>query len=114
MPTIHPRIRVRCGDDIAIGPGKAELLDQLQATGSLAEAARRMGMSYMRAWKLIKTMNQCFREPLVILARGGTRGGGAQLSESGQRALALYHRMEADCLDVTKAGWLELKALLSR
>ena len=82
-------------------------------TGSLAEAARRMGMSYMRAWKLIKTMNQCFREPLVILARGGRKGGGAHLSETGQRVLALYHRMEADCLHTTKAGWRELKALLS-
>jgi molybdate transport system regulatory protein len=82
-------------------------------TGSLAEAARRMGMSYMRAWKLIKTMNQCFREPLVILARGGKKGGGAHLSETGQRVLALYHRMEADCLQSTKAEWRELKALLT-
>jgi len=104
-PAIHPRIRIRCGEDIAIGPGKAELLEHLQTTGSIAEAARRMDMSYMRAWKLIKTMNQCFREPLVVSVRGGTKGGGAQLSETGRQVLALYHQMEADCLEATGVSW---------
>jgi len=66
----------------------------------------------MRAWTLIKTMNACFKEPLVEAVRGGQRGGGARLTETGRAALALYQRMEADCLDTTKKGWTELKGLL--
>jgi len=62
-------MRVLCGDDIALGPGKVDLLALIGETGSIREAAERMGMSYMRAWTLIKTMNACFREPLVVASR---------------------------------------------
>src|SRR5437899_2383002 len=89
--TIRPRFRVLCGRDIALGPGKVELLDHLNETGSISEAAQRMGMSYNRAWLLIKTINRCFKEPLVVALRGGTTGGGARLTEAGKKALALYH-----------------------
>jgi len=68
---IQPRLRVRAGDEIALGPGKVELLGFVRETGSIAEAAKQMGMSYMRAWTLIKTMNACFKEPLVEAVRGG-------------------------------------------
>ena len=64
-------MRVLCGDDIALGPGKVDLLALIGETGSIREAAERMGMSYMRAWTLIKTVNACFREPLVMASRGG-------------------------------------------
>jgi hypothetical protein len=63
--TVSPRIRVRRGDEIALGPGKVALLEAIHSGGSLTVAARGLGMSYMRAWKLVQTMNACFREPLV-------------------------------------------------
>lgn len=110
--TVQPRVRVLCGEDIALGPGKVDLLALVGETGSIREAAEGMHMSYMRAWTLIKTMNACFKEPLVEAVRGGKNGGGARLTETGRKALALYQRMEADCLDVTKQGWTELKRLL--
>jgi len=91
---IAPRIRVYRHEDIALGPGKAELLGHLDETGSLSEAARRMKMSYMKAWLLVQVMNRSFRKPLVVAERGGSRGGGATLTESGRRALALYREME--------------------
>ncbi len=91
--TIQPRIRVWVGDDVALGPGKAELLRLLQKTGSITAAARRMGMSYMRAWTLIQTMNRCFKEPLVLPTRGGKRGGGTELTETGLKALECYQGM---------------------
>ncbi len=68
-PRLRPRMRVLCGGDIALGPGKVDLLALVGQTGSIREAAERMGMSYMRAWKLIKTMNACFKEPLVKAER---------------------------------------------
>src|SRR5690349_18426367 len=92
---LKPRLRVTCGDDIALGPGKMELLALLVETGSLKEAARRMDMSYMRAWTLIKTMEKCFREPVVVAERGGKSGGGMKVTPAGRLALALYQEMEA-------------------
>ena len=80
---LEPRIRILLGSSIAIGPGKAALLDAISETGSIAAAGRRMGMSYRRAWLLAKTMNACFQEPLIEAAKGGTGGGGARLTAMG-------------------------------
>src|SRR5580693_8228 len=81
---VRPRLRVVSGRDIALGPGKVELLELLGSTGSIMEAARQMGMSYMRAWTLIRTMNQCFKEPVIRAVRGGREGGGARLTKTGR------------------------------
>jgi len=105
-------MRVLHGEQIALGPGKVDLLAAIAETGSIRKTASRMGMSYMRAWVLIKTMNGCFKEPLVVAARGGRGHGGATLTATGRRALELYQGMEADCLKVTKPRWEQLKSLL--
>lgn len=73
-----------------IGPGKAELLERIRDTGSIAAAGRQMAMSYKRAWMLVEEMNVAFRTPLVSSARGGPGGGGAQLTEAGAEVLRLY------------------------
>jgi len=112
---IQPRLRVRVGNEIALGPGKVELLEFVQRTGSITEAARQMGVSYMRAWTLIRTMNDCFKNPLVAAARGGTKGGGgAALTETGREALALYRRMSLQCIEATRKDWKRLQRLLGR
>lgn len=89
------------GSEIAMGPGKAELLEQIAKRGSIAEAAGQLEMSYMRAWKLIKTMERCFRQPLVTVSRGGARHGGAQLTVNGRRVLKLYREIEKTSLAAT-------------
>jgi molybdate transport system regulatory protein len=111
-PRLRPRIRVVCGEDIALGPGKVDLLELIGQTGSIREAAERMGMSYMRAWTLIKTMNACFKQPLVEAVRGGRAHGGAALTGTGRQALELYQQMESDCLEAAKPRWKKLKSLL--
>jgi molybdate transport system regulatory protein len=78
-----------------MGPGKADLLEAIAAEGSITRAAKRMGMSYRRAWLLVETMNTCFRSPLVETSRGGPGGGGAHLTVLGRDALARYRAMEA-------------------
>jgi molybdate transport system regulatory protein len=88
-----PRIRILSGSAIAIGPGKADLLRAIDETGSISGAARRMGMSYRRAWLLVHTMNECFRSPLVQAAKGGTQGGGTQLTSTGRDVLARYQEL---------------------
>jgi molybdate transport system regulatory protein len=108
-----PRIRILCGEEVALGPGKAELLELVAETGSIREAAERLEMSYMRAWTLIKTMNACFSEPLVVAARGGKQHGGASLTQTGRRALRLYRRLEQLSLKAGAATWRQLSGLLA-
>jgi molybdate transport system regulatory protein len=100
-----PRLRVMWGNDIALGPGKVELLKHIQSSGSILRAARAMNMSYMRAWKLLKMTENCFKRPLVRKSRGGRGGGNAQLTEAGEKALALYEKMENECLNATTKTW---------
>jgi molybdate transport system regulatory protein len=111
---ISPRLRVSCGDEVALGPGKAELLMAVAETGSIREAAERLDMSYMRAWTLIRTMNQCFAEPLVERVRGGKEGGGAHLTATGSKVLELYQRMERNCLVTINQDWTLLRNLLRK
>jgi molybdate transport system regulatory protein len=100
-----PRLRVICGKDIALGPGKVDLLKHIQSSGSILKAAKAMDMSYMRAWNLLNTMENCFKSPLVKKSRGGRGGGNAQLTPAGEKALALYEKMENDCLNATCQTW---------
>lgn len=94
-PQLHVQLRIMAGNDIALGPGKADLLEGIAATGSISAAARRMGMSYRRGWQLVDTMNRCFKRPLVETNTGGVRGGGARLTELGGDVLRRYRKMEA-------------------
>src|SRR6478735_7544538 len=79
-PRASFRLRITSGDDIAVGPGKVDLLEAIDATGSISAAARSLGMSYRRAWLLVDTMNRCFRAPVVAAEAGGKRGGGTHLT----------------------------------
>lgn len=106
------RIRIVFGAHEMIGPGKAELLERIAATGSIAAAAREMRMSYKRAWMLIETLNAIFREPVVESTRGGPGGGGAALTETGRRVLAIYRAFEADAAEAGASRLGELRSML--
>lgn len=105
---MRPRLRVLHGKEIALGPGKVSLLEEIERTGTLAEAARGLGMSYMRAWHLLQTMNACFKEPLVHTSRGGAERGGAHLTETGKAVVTAYRQMEGDCLRAADPAWQEI------
>lgn len=89
------RLRLALAPGVAFGPGKADLLDGISETGSIAAAGRRMRMSYKRAWQLVEELNRSFREPLVEASKGGAGGGGAHLTRAGQDVLERYLRMHA-------------------
>lgn len=88
------RLRFMKGNNIALGPGKIDLLHAINKYGSISKAARAMEMSYKRAWSLTDTMNQSFQTPLVETSRGGQRGGGASLTPLGQTVLTQYRLIE--------------------
>jgi len=93
--TVKMRIRVYVGDHM-LGPGKMELLGHIDATGSLAAAAKKMRMSYMRAWTLVQNLNSDPGRPMVEMSRGGARGGSAKVSQFGKKVLVLYKSMERE------------------
>lgn len=111
-PSVEPRIRINHGRAVAFGPGKAELLELIASTGSISEAARLMEMSYMRAWKLVQSLEKGFAEPLVLKSRGGRAKGGAQLSPTGEEVLRIYREMERACADAVAPAAGRLRALL--
>lgn len=86
--------RLLCGDEIAIGPGKADLLEAIAGTGSISAAGRALGMSYRRTWLLVDTMNRCWEQPLVTTATGGSHGGGAALTPFGREVLSQYRNLQ--------------------
>lgn len=92
-----------------MGPGKADLLDAIAKSGSIRAAAEELGMSYMRAWTLVKTMNAAFRAPLVEKERGGSAQGGAALTARGRRVLELYRGMEEKAARAIREEWQKLR-----
>jgi molybdate transport system regulatory protein len=105
-------LRIVLAPDVVIGPGKADLLEGIRDTGSIAGAGRRMGMSYKRAWYLVETMNRYFAGPLVTASKGGRRGGGAALTELGEQVLKSYRRMEQRTHRAIERELDRLRALL--
>ena len=77
-----------------LGPGKIELLEFIAETGSISQAAKKMAMSYRRAWLLIDELNQMFIKPCVEKTTGGAHGGGAKVTAFGQRVIAAFRNLE--------------------
>jgi len=107
------KFRIYFGDEIAFGPGKADLLEAIRESGSISSAARDLGMSYKRAWNLADTMNRCFRRPLIDTATGGGGGGGARLTAFGEKVLSHFRSMEKRTDDAIRADLTAFAALLA-
>ena len=105
--TLKIKLQVMCGDEIAMGPGKADLLDAIDRAGSISAAGRVLGFSYRRAWLLVDVMNRCWAAPLVH-ARGGA--GGAEVTELGHRVLARYRHLQARVGKASGGDWAALEA----
>lgn len=102
MPTIGPlkvKAQVLCAHELAMGPGKADLLEAIDREGSISGAGRALGMSYRRTWLLVDTMNRCWKRPLVEATAGGGRQSGARLTDCGREILAAYRDLEGRMAD---------------
>ncbi|MGC8508163.1 MAG: winged helix-turn-helix domain-containing protein [Thiomonas sp.] len=113
-PTVAspPRVRLQIKQGTALGPGKAALLEALERTGSISAAGRELNMSYRRAWLLIHSVNQAYKQPLVEATKGGAGGGGALLTPLGREVLSIYRRMERKALRAIQPDLEELQKLL--
>jgi molybdate transport system regulatory protein len=90
-------IRLRCWIEIDgtkfFGPGPAELLEHIEQEGSIAKAAKQMGMSYKKAWDMVDDLNSRGKTPYVESRKGGEKGGGATLTTTGKSVLTQYRRL---------------------
>jgi molybdate transport system regulatory protein len=91
---LRGRIWVEISGSAALTEAGADLLEQIEACGSLSEAARRLRFSYRRAWMLIDAMNRHWPRPLVETATGGKRGGGTRMTELGREVLSSYRDLQ--------------------
>jgi molybdate transport system regulatory protein len=87
-------LRVILSEHAYVGPGRADLLELIDKTGSISAAGKAMGMSYKRAWGLVQALNEGFGETLVASTRGGAAQGGAVLTDAGRLVLGRYRQME--------------------
>ncbi|OZY87134.1 MopB-like protein [Cellvibrio mixtus] len=106
--------RIMLDDEIAFGPGKADLLDAIEATGSISAAGKQLAMSYRRAWMLVDSMNRCFQQPLVETATGGSHGGGTRLTEAGLNVLKRYRQLQQDIQQLSDKHFLEFQPRLRK
>ncbi len=97
-------IKVDFGNGVRLGAGKIELLKLVSETGSISAAARKMNMSYRKAWLLLNEMNLMFGTPVIETAAGGSGGGGAKVTEHGKKVIAVFLeiKIEADALVAVK------------
>ncbi|MFV5364713.1 winged helix-turn-helix domain-containing protein [Acinetobacter oleivorans] len=108
------QIRILLEQNIAFGPGKADLLEAIEKTGSISQAAKSMNMSYRRAWQLVDTMNQCFETALVETQTGGTHGGGAAVTALGLKILERYRQMEINARQALEHDYQIMSSYLKK
>jgi molybdate transport system regulatory protein len=103
-PRLKIKIQIHCGGEIAMGPGKADLLDAIREHGSISAAGRAMGMSYRRAWLLVDVMNRCWNAPLLLTTPGRSANGGARLTSLGEQVLAHYRALQDGIADASRGS----------
>ena len=112
--TFKPRFRVMRGKEIALGPGKIDLLEAIRRASSISGAARDLGLSYKRAWDLVDIMNRSFKKPLVTPSAGGRGGGGSCLTRMGAHMVSLYRDMERKAETAISSEWKKISQALKK
>ena len=111
--SVHFRLRIYRDEGIAIGPGKVALVEAIAETGSISAAARRLGMSYRRAWLLVDELNRALRKPAVVGVAGGRHGGGASLTAEGEELVKRYRAIETTAAAAAAADLASLTRMLA-
>jgi molybdate transport system regulatory protein len=108
------RFRIDFADNANVGPGKIALLEGIRTSGSLSEAARRLGISYRRAWLLLDSLNSSFDVPTTVNSVGGRGGGGAELTPFGLLLISRYREVESRLNEVARESLEEIRQHVNR
>jgi molybdate transport system regulatory protein len=95
MIEVECHISIKKDNNSFLNATKTELLKEIIQSGSLSGAAKTLKISYQHAWKMIDEMNRVAPEPLVNMQRGGTNGGGAEITVYGKKILEEYWQILA-------------------
>jgi len=93
---VRGRIWLDGEDGTFLGYGRVVLMERIRELGSITKAAKSMNMSYRHAWRLIDSMNRQAPQPLVITSTGGRNGGGAVVTDHGEKAIAMFRDFSDD------------------
>jgi molybdate transport system regulatory protein len=104
-------VQVDLPSGLRIDEGKIALLEAIRSTGSIAAAARAIGLSRGWAWLLVDQINQGVKAPAVTAAPGGRRGGGAIVTPTGEHIINLYRTIEAQARSAMGKEFQTLKVL---
>jgi len=113
VPAMRFSVRLDFTPGGRLGPGKVQLLEAIEKTGSISAAGRSMQMSYRRAWLLVDDLNRIFRSPLVEAQPGGAKGGGARLTALGRDIVANYRAVETTALSAAATEIARLRAAVA-
>ncbi len=108
-PVLRGRVWIDGPEGTFFGHGRAVLLERIREYGSITKAAKSMQMAYRHAWDLVDSMNRQAKEPFVELATGGKGGGGARVTEAGERAIKMFWRFHEDLQTFLKREEKKLK-----
>ncbi len=101
-------IKIEFANDLKLGRGKVRLLELVGETGSISAAARKMNMSYRRAWLLMDELNHMFGRDVLETAAGGSGGGGARVTEFGRRVIEVFRALESEADRLVQSRIAEL------
>lgn len=99
---LHIRCWITMNREKFFGPGRLELLGNIQSEGSLSRAAQQMGMSYKKAWDMVNDLNSRGSQPFVLLKKGGEKGGGAELTEHAQNLIFRFEKLSEKLKKITE------------
>jgi molybdate transport system regulatory protein len=108
------RFRIDFAENSNLGPGKIALLEGIRTYRSMSEAARRMGISYRRAWLLLDSLNKSFDTPATVNSVGGRGGGGAEVTPFGALLIERYRDVERKLNEVAGEYLEEIRKRVSR
>lgn len=105
---MNPRVKLWLEQDgrIVMSDYRLRLLVLVAETGSLAEAAQRMGLSYRRAWGKVKELERNLDLPLVQSAAGGPGGGHSEITAEGRELLRRYAEFQRAAEAAVRAAYI--------
>jgi len=108
---MQAKVKVWIEDDkqnLIFGGGKTQILEFIDATGSISEAAKKVGMNYKKAWTHIKILQEFLEDELVIVNKGGKGQGGTTLTPKAKEIIATYKALQKDIKAYTQKRYEEL------
>lgn len=99
---LHIRCWITLDQEKFFGPGRLELLGHIQSEGSLSKAARKMDMSYKKAWEMVNDLNNRGSKAYVLLKKGGEKGGGAEITEHAKKLIFRFEQLSEKLKKITE------------